>query len=112
MRRYSLMITISRNNFAQNKLNTARLACVASVPVRAKCYVSRGSEDSGCAKIGAVKKEEKEGEGDQNLCSRATHSTSLARERLLHRLQRVHVTFWPRAQGDKFKAKLVRSLNE
>ena len=27
------------------------LACVASVPVRAKCYVSRASEDSGRAKI-------------------------------------------------------------
>ena len=24
----------------------------------------------------------------------------------------VHVTFWPRARGDKFQAKLARSLNE
>ena len=28
------------------------LACVASVPVRAKCYVSGASEDSGRVKIG------------------------------------------------------------
>ena len=36
------------------------LACVASVPVRAKCYVSRASEDSSRAKIGARAKKGKE----------------------------------------------------
>ena len=40
-----------------------RVACEASVPVRAKCYVSRESEDSGRAKIGARAKKGKEGEG-------------------------------------------------
>ena len=37
-----------------------RIACVASVPVRAKCYVSRASEDSSRAKIGARAKKGKE----------------------------------------------------
>ena len=32
----------------------------ASIPVRAKCYVSRASEDSGRAKIGARAKKGKE----------------------------------------------------
>ena len=36
------------------------LACVASVPVRAKCYVSRASDDSGRVKIGARGKKRKE----------------------------------------------------
>ena len=36
------------------------LACVASVPVRAKCYVLRASEDSSRAKIGARAKKGKE----------------------------------------------------
>ena len=35
------------------------VACVASVPVRAKCYVSRASEVSGRAKIGAGEKKGK-----------------------------------------------------
>ena len=68
----------------------ATLACVASVPVRAKCYVSRASEDSSRAKIGARAKKGKERGGggplpapfpfllspqfsrDQNLYSRDT----------------------------------------
>ena len=69
------------------------LACVASVPAQAKCYVSRASEDSGRAKIGARAKK-----GKENLRWHATHSTSLARERLPRRLitkslaARVHCT--------------------
>ena len=35
------------------------VACVASVPVRAKCYVPRASEDSSRAKIVARAKKEK-----------------------------------------------------
>ena len=80
------------------------VACVASVPFQAKCYVSRASEDSGHAKIGARARMEKEQVGahplpapfpfllspqfsrDQNLRSHATHSTSLARVHLLRRL--------------------------
>ena len=58
------------------------IACVGSVPVRAECYVSRASEDSGRAKNGARAKKGKE----QNLRSHVTHSTSLPRERLLRRL--------------------------
>ena len=36
------------------------LACAASVPMQVKSYVSRVSEDSGRAKIGARAKKEKE----------------------------------------------------
>ena len=38
----------------------SEVACVASVPVRAKCCVSRASEDSSRAKIGARAKKGKE----------------------------------------------------
>ena len=42
------------------KLFYVIIACVASVPVRAKCYVLRTSEDSSRAKIGARAKKGKE----------------------------------------------------
>ena len=53
----------------ERRKGTKRLiACVASVPVRAKCYVSRASEDSSRAKIGARAKKGKErGGGEASL---------------------------------------------
>ena len=84
------------------------LACVASVPVRAKCCVSRACEDSGRAKFGARAKPKGAGRGGATPSpppflfysrpnfarpgSFALHSRqilalrSIARERLLRRL--------------------------
>ena len=75
-------------------LAVTQVAWVASVPVRAKCHVSRASEDSG-RRFWERRGEWGGGGGsslspqfshDQNLRSCATHNTSLARERLLPRL--------------------------
>ena len=43
-----------------NLIVVFNVACVASVPVRAKCCVSRARENSGRAKIGARGKKGKE----------------------------------------------------
>ena len=53
------------------------LACVASVPVRAKCYASCASDDSGRAKIGArAKKGKLEGEwGDEGTLAGKPHDS-------------------------------------
>ena len=65
------------------------IACAASVPVRAKspakCYVSHASEDSSRAKIGARAKKFRV----TRIFTRATHSSSFARERLLRRLEKL-----------------------
>ena len=60
------------------------IACVASVPVRAKCYVSRASEDSSRTKIGARAKKGKERGGGGAARERLQANPTILKNPFVH----------------------------
>ena len=71
----SFILVYKINN--QRTIEQRDLACVASVPVRAKCHMSRASEDSGRVKIEARAKMWKEqGGGTGTLATQAIRDSA------------------------------------
>ena len=82
---FSYATTDNSTNNSLPKSNTLMgLACVASVPVRAKCFVSRASEDSSRAKIGARAKKGKERGGGGGARERLQANPTILKNPFAH----------------------------